>query len=384
MPTAQEGRVALPPEVHGGDHPFRCKHGPAYYTVHHAVADEGRTMYAAAGYYAAREVCIPRLAREKKGKLVDAYMDIHAVHGTMPEYMVDVTVRHAPSKHYMPMAGNHDGYAIRQAEKEKRVQYPSTGGCRVDTWAMETYGRISQAMERDMKSLSARAAARDRDRGLLPRHRFRTWLARVSAAIAKCRALAWLGACAFPVTSHENGRRPGAHARHHEAADSAPGPDASQDTGAAGERPGTTAAGDCSSATDEDPHVRGRRMFRRMSAARLALAQKRVRRETAAARRRAQQLADRVRDQIRAKQPTVLEKLGVNVPTRCTAALQSNSEQDVVVGGHTAALQSSGPAPLPVPSEPERTTGAYPSDRAGSGLSAPSAGSVSRIAQIFC
>ena len=259
----------------------------------------------------------------------------------------------------------------------------------MDTWAMETYGRISTAMERDMKSLSARAAARDRDRGLLPRHRFRTWLARVSAAIAKCRALAWLGACAFPVTTHEGGKLPGGHARHHADAESAPADTPLSPPEAEVVDPEARPASASSSGTDDDPHIRGRRMFRKINAARLVQAQRKVRKEAAQARRRSERLGKRIREQIQAHRPD-----GGEVHAQgqcggcCTAAPQSGGPPHQPVAscdeGHAAAAVPQPSVPLPASSESERTAGLCPPDHADGGVAARSRGGVSRLVQIFC
>ena len=79
--------------------------------------------------------------------MVDAYMDVQAIHGACEDALIDITIRHAPCKHYMPRAADHDGSTFGPADKDKQRTYPPRSGLRVATFAAETYGRTSDIMQ---------------------------------------------------------------------------------------------------------------------------------------------------------------------------------------------------------------------------------------------
>ena len=111
------------------------------------MADTVHTWFGAAGYRATREACVPALATtDREGNHKDAYLDVQAIACDKPDFLIDVTVRHAPSKHYMPKAAEQDGSTFEPADKDKQRTYPARGGLRVTTFAAETYGRMSEPM----------------------------------------------------------------------------------------------------------------------------------------------------------------------------------------------------------------------------------------------
>ena len=113
----------------GPDHCMRCRHGTAYYAVHHAIADMVHCWYRTAGYHATREACVPALSTTSaSGAIKDAYLDVAALSSTNPDAYIDVTVRHAPSDHYMPRASEVDGATFSIAASDKKRTYPTKGG----------------------------------------------------------------------------------------------------------------------------------------------------------------------------------------------------------------------------------------------------------------
>ena len=139
-------------------------------------------------------------------------LDVAALSSTNPDAYVDVTVRHAPSDHYMPRAAEVDGATFVVAEGDKRRTYPTRGGYVVTTFATETYGRVSDAMHEAMRELAQLAAESDRARGLQARRRLSGWRASVSTVLAKAMAESWLASTAFPCgTNKRPARYPASH-----------------------------------------------------------------------------------------------------------------------------------------------------------------------------
>ena len=113
----------------GPDHCMRCRHGTAYYAVHHGIADLVHSWYRSANFHATREACIPALATTtSSGGTKDAYLDVAALSSANPDAYIDVTVRHAPADHYMPRAAEVDGATFVVAESDKRRTYPPPRG----------------------------------------------------------------------------------------------------------------------------------------------------------------------------------------------------------------------------------------------------------------
>ena len=62
--------------------------------MHNALADMVHTWFAASGYRATREACIPALATTARdGSIKDAHLDVQATACDKPDFLIDVTVR---------------------------------------------------------------------------------------------------------------------------------------------------------------------------------------------------------------------------------------------------------------------------------------------------
>ena len=96
---------------------------------------------------------------------------------------MDVSIRHPASVRYADQAWHTDGVANTRADAEKQARYPPSGGKRVITAAIETWGRCGKELRDLLVMLSAHARARDSSRGLPQQRYLRKWRLKLTTAL---------------------------------------------------------------------------------------------------------------------------------------------------------------------------------------------------------
>jgi len=169
--------------------------------LHKAIQATLGTAFEDAGYEAKIEVPVPEFSRTNPrpqpsgegwdSKDEDGIMDILAWSTLHGEFLVDVSVRHPGSVRYADQAWHTDGVANTRADTEKQARYPPSGGKRVITAALETWGRSGKELRDLLIMLSAHARARDSSRGLPVQRYLRKWRLRLLTGLNRALSRAF-------------------------------------------------------------------------------------------------------------------------------------------------------------------------------------------------
>ena len=103
----------------------------------------------------------------------------------------DATVRCPTARSYLESAApgrssaSHDGYACEVAASDKARRYPEQDGLKVQTCAVEAYGRIGDDFLEALAHLDHRAHQEDIARNLPTTRWFPRWLDHISCGVAR-------------------------------------------------------------------------------------------------------------------------------------------------------------------------------------------------------
>ena len=174
-----------------GDHALTCMTGPVRQAIHAELADVVCEFIEEAGARARREAylqefrpCGRAARRQRQDK--EAFLDVWGWGSAdIPDLLVDITLRHPMAARCLPRAAEREGFACHLATQDKAEQYPSAGGRSVQTFAIETWGRLGPTGEAVLEVLAAAASTFDRRRGREARSKLSHWRARVDAVLQR-------------------------------------------------------------------------------------------------------------------------------------------------------------------------------------------------------
>ena len=109
-------------------------------------------------------------------KFREARVDVELFrHPTVPDRILDGTVRHPVAVNLVKKAATEPGFAAEAGSKEKRKKYPPAHGKCVVGCSMETWGRFGDDLENILVDLHGLAQRRQRDRGVCPTNWILRW-----------------------------------------------------------------------------------------------------------------------------------------------------------------------------------------------------------------
>ena len=187
-----------------GVHCLSCMVGPTRYSLHHSAADRLCCFVEETGAKSRREAFVPEFLDGRRAKHPAdvkndddeeqrrfAVLDVWGFGSIeVSDLLVDVTFRNAAAPKYAPRAADMPGWTCQCAEAEKQERYPPRSGRRVQTLAIESWGRVGAEGEALLLSLRAAADQRDLRNGRAPTGRLQRWCQQldviVQRGIARC------------------------------------------------------------------------------------------------------------------------------------------------------------------------------------------------------